>query len=65
MASVLVSSGKECVFFKADHESAYKQLPIRPDHARLAVVALKNPFTGEIERFAPNALVFGSLVAVL
>ena len=31
-----------------DLESAYRQLPVRPAHAHLAIFALKNPTTEEV-----------------
>ena len=52
-------------FFKADHESAYKQLPMAPEHTNLALVALRNPTTGKWVAFPPKALVFGAVSAVL
>ena len=29
---------------RADREAAYKQLPLRPEHANLAMVALRDPY---------------------
>ena len=52
-------------FFKADHEAAYKQLPLAPDQAKLALVALKNPTSGKWMAFPPKALLFGAEAAVL
>ena len=51
-------------FFKADHESAYKQLPLDPDQAHLAMVALRHPVSGLWYAFAPRALLFGAEAAV-
>ena len=32
-------------FFKADHEAAYEQIPMIPEHANLAFVAIRDPLT--------------------
>ena len=56
---------REWSFFKADHQAAYKQLPMDPDHHNLAMVALRNPETGEWVAFPPKALLFGAVAAVL
>ena len=53
------------VLFKADHESAYKQLPIRPADMKTAIIALRNPATGKWFGFVTRTLVFGSIAAVL
>ncbi len=47
-----------------DLESAYRQLPVKLAHAHLAIFALKNPTTGEVEYFEANALPFGASAAV-
>ena len=52
-------------FFKADHEAAYKQLPMRPEHTNLAFVALRDPLTSRWVAFHQNALLFGATSAVL
>ena len=52
-------------FFKTDHEAAYKQLPLRPEHTRLAFVALRDPLTSRWMAFPPKALLFGATSAVL
>ena len=51
-------------FWKADHRDAYKQLPIRQDHAGYCVVVLKGP-DGVAYGFRPKTLLFGSNVAVV
>ena len=56
---------KKWAFFKADRESAYKQPPMEPDHADLALVALRNPTSGKRMAFPPMALLFGAASAVL
>ena len=38
---------------------------MRPAYARMAVVTLKSPFSGETTCFVPNTLIFGSSMAVL
>ena len=52
------------IFFKLDHASAYKQLPIDPAHAKLAMVALREPATGAWHAFPPRSLLFGAEAAV-
>ena len=52
-------------FFKTDHESAYIWIPIRPDRAKFAVVALRNPHGGMWYGFSPKSLMFGSTASVL
>ena len=52
-------------FFKTDHESTYKQLPIAPGDQRASVVALRDPKTGRRMAFTPRALLFGAVAAVL
>ena len=52
-------------FFKTDHESAYKQLPIAPEDQRTSVVALRGPKTGKWMAFVPRTLLFGAVAAVL
>ena len=52
-------------FFKADREAAYKQLPLRPEHTKLAFVALRDPITSGWMAFPPKALLFGAASAFL
>ena len=52
-------------FFKADHEAAYKQLPLMPEHTKLAFVALRDPIASRWMAFHPKALLFGATSAVL
>jgi len=47
-----------------DLESAYKQCPVAPAHARYSPFALKNPESGEVEFFFAKALPFGATAAV-
>ena len=56
---------RERPFFKADRESAYKQLPMGPKHHNLAMGSIRNPDTGERAVFPPKALLFGAVAAVL
>ena len=58
-------SGRPWGFFKADHEAAYKQLPMMPEHTKLAFVALRDPNTSRWMAFHPKALLFGATSAVL
>ena len=52
-------------FTKADHEAAFKQLPLREEHSRLAAVFLRNPADGCWYSFRSRALLFGAAAAVL
>ena len=52
-------------FFKTDHEAAYKQLPLDPTQANLAMVALRHPTLRTWFVFAPRSLIFGSVAAVI
>ena len=52
-------------FFKTDHESAYKQLPIDPEDQNLSAVALRHPVAGNWMAFVPRTLLFGAVAAVL
>ena len=52
-------------FFKAGRESAYKKLPMAPDHANLALAPLRNPTSGKRAAFPPKDLVFGAVSSVL
>ena len=52
-------------FFKADHASAYKNLPIRAGRAHLAFVAIRPPSEGQRYAFPPRALISGAISAVL
>ena len=56
---------KTCAFFKADHEAAYKQLPMIPEHTKLTFVALRDPLTSRRMTFHPKVLLFGDTSAVL
>jgi len=58
----VIGGSQICEFFKADHESAYKQLPANPAHARVAMIALSQPGGGGIFCFKPRTLIFGSPV---
>ena len=59
------TSERKWAFFKADHEAAYKKLPLEPPNAPLASVALRNPETSEWMALRPKALLFGAAAAVL
>ena len=48
-------------FTKEDHASAYKNLPLLPEHARLAFFALRSPDNGQWYAFPPRALIFGAV----
>ena len=62
----LVNDGsRDWVFFIADHEAAYKQLPLDYSHAKLAVIALRSPHDGRWYGFLSRTLMFGAIAAVL
>ena len=56
---------REWSFSKADREASYKQLPMEPDHRNIAIVAIRNPDTGERVAFPPKALLFGAVAEVI
>ena len=56
---------RDWALFKADHEAAYKQLPLRPQDQAYAITALKHPTNGRRFGFVSRTLVFGDTAAVL
>ena len=52
-------------FPNTDHKAACKQLPTRPEHANLSMVALRDPITSRRVAFHPKALLFGDTSEVL
>ena len=50
---------------KADHEAAYKQLPLRPEKGRLATITHRDPSTGGRMAFPPNTGLSGGATAIL
>ena len=52
-------------FFKADHQEAYKQLPLDPSETNLAIIGLRNPADKQRYGFYSRTLVFGAVSAVL
>ena len=65
LSRLLSKPGEEWHLFKADHEAAYKQLPIDPADQKTAIVALRHPKSGKWFGFITRTLVFGSVAAVL
>ena len=65
MAANVTKTDRKWGFFKADHESAYKMLPIKPAHIKMALVTLRDPSTDRWHAFAPRATLFGAVSAVL
>ena len=65
MAASVRRANCDWSFFKTDHESPYKQLPLGPAHQSLTAAALRQPHTGTWMAFAPRALLFGAVAAVL
>lgn len=50
---------------KADHEAAYKQLPIGPADQACAIIALRRPTSGKWYGFATRTLIVGAVAVVL
>ena len=65
MCSQIREPNRDWHFFKADHEAAYKQLPIDEGHAKLAVIALRSPHDHKWYGFMSRTLMFGAISAVL
>ena len=51
---------KEWGFFKEGREAAYRQLPMSPENAALATIALRHPSTHRRMAFRPDALLFSA-----
>ena len=65
LSHLLSRDGVDWVLMKADHEAAYKQLPIGPRDQRRAIVSLRHPRTHIWHGFVTRTLIFGSVAAVL
>ena len=65
LSSLLNNHRDDWEMLKADHEAAYKQLPMAPSDQDTAVIALRCPLDGLWYGFASRTLVFGSIAAVL
>ena len=65
LPNALNANGRDWSFFKADHEAAYKQLPLKDSHAKLGVVALRSPIGQSWYGLVSRAMVFGAVAAVL
>ena len=64
--SNLVNTGsRDWSFFKADHEAAYKQLPLAPEFSKLAAVALRSPVDHLWYGFVSRTMVFGAVAAAI
>ena len=61
LSNILNASDRDWSFFKADHEAAYKQLPLKASNAKLAVVALRSPIDQRWYGFVRRTMVFGPL----
>ena len=57
--------GRDWALFKADHEAAYKKLPLAQADQRKAVIVLRRPTSGKRPGFLSRALMFGATAAVL
>ena len=65
MCRKFARGGRDWALFKADHEAAYKQLPLGPKDQRYAIIALRHPKPGIWRGFRSRTLMFGSIAAVL
>ena len=65
MAKRVHNSGIDWEFLKGDRESAYKQLPLGPRYANMAVVSLRIPSSGKWMAVIPRVLLFGAVSAVV
>ena len=52
-------------FFKIDHESEYKNLPIRPPDSKYCMIAVPNPTIKKWFAFEPKTQIFGATATVL
>ena len=65
MCRSIIPSQCDWHFFKADHEAAYKKLPIDWGESSLAVIALRNPADGRGYGFMSRTHMFGAISEVL
>ena len=65
LSKLMCTDNRPWQLFKADHEAAYKQLPIRLSDQRTAIIALRHPTSGNWFGFKSRTLMFGSVAAVL
>ena len=65
LSNLANTSDRDWALFKADHEAAYKQLPLDYNHTKLAVIALRSPVDGQWYGFLSRTLMFGAVSAVL
>ena len=65
LSNVVNNQAKDWSFFKADHEAAYKKLPLGYFHAKLAVAALRSPGDNQRYGFISRTMMFGAVAAVL
>ena len=59
------TNDRDWAFFKADHEAAYKQLPLDYCHSKLSVIALRPPHDHRWYGFISRTMMFGAIAAVL
>ena len=57
-------NGVLCEFYKRDHKSDYKALPVDPRETRFAVITSKCPKGGKYYAFVRRTLLFGSISSV-
>ena len=62
---LLRGDGRSWHLLKADHEAAYKQLPLRLKDQGAAVIALRHPESSLWYSFKSRTLMFGAVAAVL
>ena len=65
LSQMMGPNGGDWALFKEDRESAYKQLPIRPDDMKRAIAAIRRPYKEAMVGFVNRTLIFGSIAAVI
>ena len=65
LANIMQENGvPDIEFWKADHESAFKQLPLRGSHYNMVLVAVGEPLTGILWFSKARNLPFGAVSSV-
>ena len=65
LAASARSAKRAWSFFKTDHESAYRKLPLSPEDQCVSAVVLRHPKTRAWAAFAPRALLLGEVAGLL
>ena len=64
LASSWFAAGRSPTFWKVDHRAAYRQIPLREEDRKKAVVVFRDPVSSRLCFWIHNALPFGALGAV-